>query len=62
MSAIKGPAIFLAQFLRDEPPYNDLNSIGKWVAGLGYRGIQIPPVPQLLDLDKAASSRDYCDQ
>jgi sugar phosphate isomerase/epimerase len=62
MSAIKGPAIFLAQFLRDEPPYNDLNSIGKWVAGLGYRGIQIPPVPHILDLDRAASSKDYCDQ
>ena len=63
MSKIKGPAIFLAQFLRDEPPYDNINNIGKWVAGLGYKGIQIPGWdPRVIDIDKAAESKDYCDE
>ncbi len=42
MSHIKGPAIFLAQFMRDDEPYNTIDNIGRWVAGLGYKGVQIP--------------------
>ncbi len=62
MGKIKGPAIFLAQFLRDEPPYNSLISIGKWVSDLGYRGIQIPTGDAgMIDLDKASESKSYCD-
>jgi len=62
MGKIKGPAIFLAQFLRDEPPYNNLQNIGKWVADLGYKGVQIPTWDaRVIDLDKAAASKDYCD-
>lgn len=62
MGKIKGPGIFLAQFLRDEAPYNTLETIGKWVAGLGYKGVQIPTWDaRAIDLDKAAESKDYCD-
>jgi sugar phosphate isomerase/epimerase len=62
MGAIKGPGIFLAQFLRDQKPYNNLKNIGKWVAGLGYEGIQIPTWdPRVIDLQKAADSKSYCD-
>ncbi|MCG8357593.1 MAG: sugar phosphate isomerase/epimerase, partial [Kiloniellales bacterium] len=42
MRTIKGPAIFLAQFAGDEPPFNSLDSIAAWAAGHGYRGVQIP--------------------
>ena len=63
MRAIKGPGIFLAQFLRDEEPYNNLTNISKWVAGLGYKGVQIPTWDKrVIDLDKAAKSKDYCDE
>lgn len=63
MSQIKGPAIFLAQFLRDEAPYNNLENIGKWLADLGYKGVQIPTWDaRVFDLDKAAESKDYCDE
>jgi sugar phosphate isomerase/epimerase len=63
MKAIKGPGIFLAQFLRDEEPYNNLTNISKWVAGLGYKGVQIPTWDsRVIDLDKAAKSKDYCDE
>jgi len=59
---IHGPAIFLAQFLRDTPPYHRLDSICRWVSDLGYKGVQIPAWDQrAIDLDKAASSQAYCD-
>lgn len=58
---IKGPAVFLAQFLRDVPPYNTLDTIAKWFAGLGYKGLQIPGWDaRVIDIDKAATSRIYC--
>ena len=63
MKTIKGPAIFLAQFMGDEPPFNSLDSICEWVASLGYKGIQIPTWESaLIDLQKAAESKDYCDE
>lgn len=59
---MKGPAIFLAQFAGDEAPYDSLEGIAKWAAGLGYMGVQIPTFDgRLFDLDKAAESQDYCD-
>ena len=62
MRTLKGPAIFLAQFAGDEAPFNSLDAIGKWAAGLGFVGVQIPSWDgRLFDLDKAASSKAYCD-
>lgn len=62
MRRIKGPAVFLAQFLRDEEPFCSATSLGKWFAGLGYKGVQIPAWDQrAIDLDQAAASRAYCD-
>jgi len=62
MAAMKGPGIFLAQFLRDNEPYNNLENIGKWVADLSYKGVQIPTWDKrVIDLDKAAESKGYCD-
>ena len=39
---MKGPAIFLAQFAGDEPPFNSLETIARWAGELGYKGVQIP--------------------
>ncbi len=62
-SAIKGPAIFLAQFAGDAAPFNSWDSITKWAAGLGYTGVQLPSWDgRLVDLKKAASSKTYCDE
>lgn len=62
-STMKGPGIFLAQFAGDAEPFNSLPAIVRWAAGLGYRGVQIPAWDErLFDLDKAASSQDYCDE
>lgn len=62
-SSIRGPALFLAQFISDEAPFNTLPSIAKWAAGLGYKGVQIPTWDKrIFDLDRAASSKAYCDE
>src|SRR6516164_8592434 len=62
MQTIKGPAIFLAQFASDKPPFNTLDSIAAWAAKLNYKGVQIASWDvRLLDLEKAANSNAYCD-
>lgn len=62
MTTIKGPAIFLAQFMGDHAPFNSLESICTWAASLGYVGVQIPTWDsRLIDLEKAAESKTYCD-
>ena len=63
MKTIKGPALFLAQFAGDEAPFNSWDSITKWAADCGYRGVQVPSWDgRLIDLARAADSRDYCDE
>jgi len=63
LSHMKGPAIFLAQFMGDTAPFNSLESICRWAASLGYVGVQIPTWDaRLIDLEKAASSKTYCDE
>jgi sugar phosphate isomerase/epimerase len=60
---MKGPAIFLAQFMGDEEPFNNLKSICKWAAGLGYEGVQIPTWdPRCVDIEKLANSKTYADE
>jgi sugar phosphate isomerase/epimerase len=62
MKNIKGPAIFLAQFMGDQAPFNQLESVCRWAASLGYVGVQIPTWDgRLIDLQKAAESKAYCD-
>ncbi|HLV84064.1 MAG TPA: sugar phosphate isomerase/epimerase [Devosia sp.] len=63
MRTIKGPAIFLAQFAGDAAPFNSFDAICGWAAGHGYKGVQIPTwVGSLIDLEKAATSKTYCDE
>jgi sugar phosphate isomerase/epimerase len=63
MKTIKGPAIFLAQFAGDEAPFDTLDGIAGWAAGLGYVGVQIPTWDErLIDLQQAAESKTFCDE
>ena len=63
MTTLKGPGIFLAQFMGDVPPFNTLESICKWAKSIGFAGVQIPSWDaRLIDLKKAAESKDYCDE
>jgi len=62
VKTIKGPAIFLAQFVSDAAPFNALDRISKWASALGYKGVQIPTWDgRLFDLKRAAESRTYCE-
>jgi sugar phosphate isomerase/epimerase len=60
---MKGPAIFLAQFL---PPLGEtitLQDMCKWAASLGYEGVQVPTWDKrIFDLELASESQDYCEE
>jgi len=63
MKTIKGPAIFLAQFMGNEAPFNTLEGICKWAADLGYVGVQIPTWDsRAINLQLAAESKTYCEE
>ncbi|RYD70603.1 MAG: sugar phosphate isomerase/epimerase, partial [Pedobacter sp.] len=58
MTTLKGPGVFLAQFISDEAPFNSLDNICQWAAGLGFKGIQMPTLDaRFIDLQKAAESK-----
>ena len=40
MRTIKGPGVFLAQFSRDEAPFNSIKGLAGWAAGKGFKGVQ----------------------
>lgn len=63
MTTIKGPGIFLAQFMGDNAPFNSLGTICEWAAALGYKGVQIPTWDsRCINLQKAAESKTYADE
>src|ERR1700709_2813405 len=63
MTTIKGPAIFIAQFMGPDAPFNNLKNICEWAKNLGYKGVQLPTLdPDFIDLQKAAESKTYADE
>ena len=63
MTTIQGPAIFLAQFISDQAPFNSLESICAWAKDLGFEGIQLPTLDKrFIDLQLAAESQTYADE
>ena len=60
---MRGPGVFLAQFMDDSAPFNTLPSAARWMAEAGYVGVQLPTTdPRVMDLKLAAESQDYCDE
>lgn len=63
MKTIKGPGLFLAQFIDDKAPFNQLESLAQWAADLGYKALQIPcNYPHIFDVALASESQTYCDE
>jgi sugar phosphate isomerase/epimerase len=63
MTTLKGPGIFLAQFMGDAAPFNSLQTICEWAKSIGFVGVQIPSWDsRLIDLQKAAESKTYADE
>jgi sugar phosphate isomerase/epimerase len=51
----------LSQFMGAAPPFDSLDGVASWLAGFGYKGLQIPiHDARLIDLDQAAASEAYC--
>lgn len=60
---MRGPGVFLAQFMGDAAPFDTLDNAARWMAGAGYLGVQLPTTdPRCIDLALAAESQDYCDE
>jgi sugar phosphate isomerase/epimerase len=63
MRTLRGPGIFLAQFMGDRPPFDSIEAMAGWAASLGFVGIQVPiGNPAFIDVALAAESRTYCDE
>ncbi|MGA0540659.1 sugar phosphate isomerase/epimerase family protein [Neotabrizicola sp. VNH66] len=63
MRTVKGPGLFLAQFIGDAAPFDSLDGIAGWAAECGYAGVQMPTLDaRFLDLSLAATSPAYCDE
>lgn len=63
MKQIKGPAIFLAQFISDVAPFNTLEGLAKWASHKGYKALQMPTLnPEIFNLELAAESSEYCEK
>lgn len=63
LGGMRGPGIFLAQFISDEAPFDSLANIAQWAASQGYKAIQLPTLgTRFIDLERAAESQDYCDE
>lgn len=63
MQTLKGPAIFLAQFMDDNEPFNSIEQMAKWAADMGFVGVQVPiGNPAFIDVALAAQSKTYCDE
>jgi sugar phosphate isomerase/epimerase len=59
---IRGPGLFISQFIGAEPPFDELGDIAAWARDLGFKALQIPVAdPRLKDLvglsEKDAVSR-----
>ncbi|WP_033923249.1 sugar phosphate isomerase/epimerase family protein [Sphingomonas sp. 37zxx] len=62
-AAMRGPAVFLAQFMGDDAPFDTLSNAARWMGDAGYAGVQIPTWDaRCIDLALAADSQDYCDE
>lgn len=62
MRTMKGPGIFLSQFIGEKAPFNTLDGLAGWAAAKGYKAVQIPcNHPHIFDVEKAAESQAYCD-
>ncbi|MBT4519104.1 MAG: sugar phosphate isomerase/epimerase [Halieaceae bacterium] len=63
MGSMQGPGLFLAQFVGDQAPFNSLEAMTRWASDLGYKGLQVPTNDsRLIDLEKAANSKTYCEE
>jgi len=59
---MRGPGLFISQFVRTDPPFDTLGGLAEWAKDLGFKALQVPVSdPRLKDLaglsDKDAISK-----
>ncbi len=60
MRTINGPGLMLSQFISDQPPFNSLEAIASWAAGLGYKSFMVPIHDRrAIDVTRAAQDDRY---
>ncbi|MEK9278522.1 MULTISPECIES: hypothetical protein [unclassified Bradyrhizobium] len=48
---MRGPGLFISQFIGAQPPFDTLSGLAEWARGLGFKALQIPlSDPRLKDL------------
>ena len=63
MKTIKGPGIFLAQFVGKDKPFDNLKNICVCAINLGYKSVQIPSWEKgLIEIKKEGERKTYCDE
>lgn len=63
MRTIRGPSLFISQFIGTEPEFATLDGIAAWAAGLGFVALQVPcSHPHIFDVAREAESQAYCDE
>jgi sugar phosphate isomerase/epimerase len=54
---IRGPGLFISQFIGDQSPFDTLRGIGEFAAGLGFKALQVPVHdPRIIDLERIDES------
>lgn len=62
MRTIKGPGLFLAQYVNADERLSTLEGLASFAAECGFTALQIPTFyPKIFDLAQAAESQAYCD-
>ena len=60
---MKGPALFLAQFMSNQKPFDSLKTACEQMASWGYKGVQLPSWDKrCIDLELCAESKTYADE
>jgi sugar phosphate isomerase/epimerase len=62
MQTIKGPSLFIAQFINADPKLTTLEGLAAFAAECKFTALQISTAsPTIFDLEQAAQSQAYCD-
>jgi hypothetical protein len=62
-ATMKGPGVFLSQFIGDVAPFDTLAGLAGWAAGIGFRGVMVPTHDaRILDVDAIADSPARADE
>jgi sugar phosphate isomerase/epimerase len=60
-ATIRGPGLFIGQYVGTEPPFDRLGDLGEWAASFGFKALQIPASDTRLKDLAGLSEKDSID-